>query len=202
MVLKLLRSISVVLSVGALGTPSALAATPATDEAVVAAFEAYRAGDAIKFSKHAKKLDGHVLAPWLEYWRLSFGLEDASPADVAAFFRQHGNTFVAERLRTDWLKILGKRGAWQQFDLEAAQLPRDDLETRCYKLGSRLQRGDEEALKDAALVWLEPRDLPEGCARLADRLAERGVLSVTDVWQRVRILFQAGQTTAAKQALG
>ncbi len=201
MVLKLLRSISVALSVAAFVTSPAAAATPATDDALTAAFDAYRAGDAIKFSKHARKLEGHVLAPWLEYWRLSFGLEDASPAEVAAYFAQHGNSFAAERLRADWLKVLGKRGAWQQFDVEAAQLPRDDLEIRCYKLGSRLARGDDEALKDASGLWLEPRDFPEGCARLADRLAERGALSVTDVWQRVRVLFEAGQTTAAKQAL-
>src|ERR1044072_4020850 len=36
-----------------------------TDEAVLAAFDAYRAGDPIKLAKHAKKLEGHLLTPWL-----------------------------------------------------------------------------------------------------------------------------------------
>ena len=202
MLLRLFRSISVALSVGAFATSAASATTPATDDALLGAYEAYRAGDPLRFSKHAKKLDGHVLAPWLEYWGLSFGLEDAAPAEVAGFLARHGNSYPAERLRGDWLKVLGKRAAWQQFDQEAQLLQREDLEVRCYKLGSRLVRGDAGAPKDAQAVWLEPRELPEGCARLADQLAERGLLSVTDVWQRVRVLFEAGQTTAAKQALG
>ena len=200
MILKLFRSISLAFSVGIFASPAALAAK-ASDEAVAEAFEAYRAGDALRFARQAKRLEGHLLAPWVEYWRISFGLDDASLADAGAYLQAYGDTFPGERLRTDWLKVLGKRAQWQEFDRIAAQLPRDDLEIRCYKLSSRLVRGDEEALAEAARVWLEPRELPEGCARLADSLAERGRLSVTDVWQRVRILFEAGNTTAAKNAL-
>src|SRR6266480_3810903 len=53
-----------------------LAAAPAfagnsTDDALLGAFDAYRAGDPIRFAKHAQKLSHHVLEPWLEYWRLS-----------------------------------------------------------------------------------------------------------------------------------
>ena len=40
-------------------------------------------------------------------------------------------------------------------------------------------------------IWAEPRELPEGCARLADTMVTRGRISITDIWQRVRILFEA-----------
>ena len=50
-------------------------------------------------------------------------------------------------------------------------------------------------------MWLEPAELPEGCQRLSLMLSTRGRLSVTDIWRRVRVLFEHGQITAAKTTL-
>src|SRR4051794_30800478 len=116
--------LSLALTVAAFFVPIAVVpaahATPAEDEALLGAFDAYRAGDALKFARHAKKLEGHVLSPWVEYWRLSFGLEDATAAELAPYFAQYGKTYPGERLRADWLKVLGKRDDWAEFDREAA----------------------------------------------------------------------------------
>ena len=197
MIFKHFRYFSLVL---ALSAPPALAAS--ADDSLLAAFDAYRAGDAIKFSRHAKKLDRHVLAPWLEYWRLALRLEDAQSADVREFLAAHADTYVAERLRGEWLKVLGKRGDWPEFDREGANYAREDLEIRCYAWSSRLARGDESALAESHAMWLEPRDLPRSCDQLATMLWERSRISTTEVWQRVRVLFENGQITAAKEALG
>ena len=185
-----------------------LAAAPAfagnsSDDALLGAFDAYRAGDPIKFAKHAQKLSHHVLEPWLEYWRLSLRLEDMPATEVRAFLSKFERTYVAELLREEWLKVLGRRGDWQEFDRQAAFYSRDDLEVRCYGWASRLQRGDESAYAEAAAaMWLEPRELPEGCSKLADAMMEEGQLTLGDVWRRVRVLFENGQITAAKTALG
>jgi soluble lytic murein transglycosylase len=65
-----------------------------------------------------------------------------------------------------------------------------------------MARGEEFSMKEADWMWLEPAELPEGCAHLVDRLLEDERISVTDVWRRVRVLFAKGQITAAKTALG
>lgn len=174
----------------------------ADDEAFVAAYDAYRVGDPISFAKHAKKIEGHALTPWLDYWRLSMRLEDVEPREVREFFATHPNHYVAERLRADWLRVLGKRAEWKEFQRQAAVYLRDDLEISCYRWMSRVEAGDESAYGDAMAMWLEPAELPEGCQRLATILSERGRLSVADVWRRVRVLFEHGQTTAAKTTLG
>ena len=199
MVFKQFLSISVAFSVVLFAT-AALAAP--VDDALLAAYDAYRAGDVMKLARHAKKLDGKLLQPWVDYWRLSLTLEDASTKDVQAFFAQHGNTYVAELLRAEWLRVLGKRGAWSDFDREATNYPPDDLELRCYIWSSHIARGDDSALAEAAPMWLEPRELPEGCSKLADTMWKRGRISITDVWKRVRVLFESGHITAAKTALG
>jgi soluble lytic murein transglycosylase len=184
----------------------ALSAAPAfgasEDDALLAAFDAYRAGDAMKLSRHAKKLDKHVLLPWVEYWRLSLRLEDAQADEVDKFLAAHGDRYVGEMLRTEWLKVLGKRADWKELDPHAAHFGSEDLEIRCYAWLSLALRGDEAALNEGRSMWLEPRELPEGCDKLADKLWQEKRLSVADVWQRVRVLFEFGQITAAKEALG
>lgn len=178
------------------------AAAAAADKSLAGAYDAYRAGDAIGFARHAGALEDHLLAPWLDYWQLAMRLEDAAPADVHDFLSRHRDTYVAEVLRGDWLRLTGKRGNWPEFNREANAWPRDDLEVHCYGWLARLAREDDGALADARAMWLVPGELPEGCARLAEVLIARDRIGVTEIWRRVRVLFEQGEITAAKTALG
>jgi soluble lytic murein transglycosylase len=172
-----------------------------TDEALLKAYDAFRAGDAMKLAKVSAPLSGHVLSPYLEYWRLKLRLEDQPEAQVRDFLRREAGSYVADRLRADWLKELGKRGDWQSFDRELPLLGQDDLELRCYGWLSRLARGDDGVYVEAKVIWREPRELSEGCSTLADRMLEAGKFSVDDVWRRVRVLWENGQTSAARRVL-
>src|SRR5688500_6674315 len=155
------------------------------DESLLGAYDAYRAGDPIKLARYAKKLDGHVLVPWLDYWRLSMRLEDIPNREVREFLATHPSLYVSERLRSDWLRVLGKRSEWSEFDRQALRYTREDLEVSCYRWISRLEHGDDSALDEASAMWLEPTELPDGCQRLSSILSTRGPRSVTDVWRRV-----------------
>ena len=198
MILKGFRNLAAAL---ALASTSALAAN-GTDEALLGAFDAYRAGDPIKLAKHAKKLEGHLLTPWVDYWRLSLRLEDAPRAEVREFLSKYADAYVAERLRGEWLRVLGRRGEWGEFEREAAAYGEDELEVRCYGWTRRLEQGDDSAFAEAVVIWGEPRELAEGCAKLAETMVTRGRVSITGIWKRVRVLFEAGQITAAKTTLG
>ncbi len=176
---------------------------PATDEALLKAHDAFRTGDAIKLQRFSSQVGGaHVLAPYLEYWRLKLRIEDAPDADVLGFLERESGTYVAERLRADWLKELGKRGEWFRFDQQLPLLAQDDLEIRCYGWLARLARADDGAYAEARAMWLEPRALPAGCATLADRMVEAQQISVDEVWARVRVLFESGALGAARSTLG
>jgi len=201
MISREFRNLAVALIL-ALAPLAAAAASASSDDAVLGAYDAYRAGDALKFARYASRLKGHVLAPWIEYWRIAMRLEDTPDEDVRAFLDTNADTYVAELLRGDWLKVLGSRGDWPQFERELALYPRDDLEVRCYATLMAAERGEEITIADSSWMWLEPQELPEGCAKLVDNLLEAERVTVTDVWQRVRMLFQRGQITAAKTALG
>ena len=188
-----------------LAASSACAASSAAgaDRAVLGANDAFRRGNPMQLEKHADALRGHVLEPYADYWRLKLQLEDAQKDEVNAFFARHTGSYVAEMLRADWLKVLGKGGQWDAFEAELGRLEEPDPEIRCYALASRLARGDEQAATVfTASAWREGGQLPEGCALLAERLIDTGRLTVTDIWARVRVLFEYGQIAEAKRTLG
>ena len=171
------------------------------DDAFLKAYDAYRAGDPIKLARFSTGLEEHVLAPYLEYWRLKLRLDDLAPTEARDFLSRQAGSYLADRLRSDWLKALGRRADWQTFDLELAPLVQDDLEIRCYAWLSRLARSDDGANEEAKAMWLEPKELPEGCATLAEKMITDGTLRVKDVWQRARVLFDNGQLSAAQRVL-
>ncbi|OGA30731.1 MAG: hypothetical protein A3I65_09615 [Betaproteobacteria bacterium RIFCSPLOWO2_02_FULL_68_150] len=196
--------LTIALALAVLGSGAAQAAPkkPTPDDALLAAHDAFRAGDAFKLAKQAVLLEGHLLEPYLDYWRLKLRLEDAPPQEVIAFLTRHGGSYLAERLRGEWLKELGRRGEWTAFDLELAPLERDDLEIRCYAWSSRLARADDGAFEEARSMWREPKELPAGCTGLAETMMTAGRLDSGHVWERVQLLLDHGQLAAAKRALG
>ncbi len=183
---------------------AALAAGTAlgSDEAVLGAYAAFRAGDPDKLARHASALQGHVLEPWADYWRLRLRLEEAKSADVQRFLARHEGAYLAELLRGDWLRELGRRGEWQAFEHELGPLAQEDLELRCYGWSARLARGDGDAVTQARAAWLEPRELPDGCVPLTEKLLKSGDIDHARIWQRVRLLLDNGQVSAARRALG
>lgn len=170
------------------------------DEAILAAHAAFRAGDAVRLARAAAGQDGHVLAPYLEYWRLALRLPEAPDQEVATFLARNAGSYVADRLRGDWLKELGRRGEWERFERELGALVQDDLEIRCYAWRARLARGDASAAEEAREIWGEPRELPEGCNALAEQLLRAGLADRELVWRRARLLLENSQLNAARRA--
>ena len=170
------------------------------DDTMLAAHAAFRAGDAVKLARASAGMEQHVLAPYLEYWRLKLRLEDMPQADIQSFLQSQAGSYVADRLRADWLKVLGKRSQWQAFERELGPLVTDDLDIRCYGWIARLERGDTSAFEEARVIWSEPKELPEGCATLAGRKVDAGEAGPDVVWQRLRLLLENGQMGAARRA--
>jgi soluble lytic murein transglycosylase len=198
MILKYFRNLSSVLLI--LSAP-AFAAVNA-DKEFLGAYDAYRAGNAMNLARHAKYLEEHPLKPWVDYWQLAVRLEDRQAPEVQAFLKQYRSAYVSELLRGDWLRVLGKRRDWPAFEREATLYTREDLEIRCYGRLARMAQGEDSYLSDIEAIWLEPKELPEGCTRLVEAMMKKERFPTTAIWRRVRVLFENGQITAAKTALG
>ncbi len=171
------------------------------DAAALAAYDAYSDGNLTRLEAQGDALRGHVLEPYYEYWRLMLRLAYADAPEVHSFLSRHAGSRIADDLRAQWLEVLGERRDWQRFDVELAPLVLDKLEVRCYAWASRLAQGDRSVLDAAIKLWLEPIKLPAGCDRLAEDLAEIGVLTADLAWRRARVQMEARRRAEAGRAL-
>ena len=182
-----------------LGTATARPVTPADEAQFSAARDALRAGERTRLARAAATLRDTPLAPWAEYWLLKLRLEDGNSADVDAFLQREAGSYLAERMRADYLKHLGKRQNWAAFRVEYPQLVQPDQEVSCYALQARLDQQDLASLDEARPLWFSVIDLPESCMPLMERLITDKRLDADDLWQRVRRLTENKKTAAARQ---
>jgi soluble lytic murein transglycosylase len=162
------------------------------DEAFLAAHAAFLKGDRAGLDRQAEKVRGHVLEPYVEFWRLRLRLDEADPLEMKDFLVRNAGTVLAEQLRRDWLRVLGRGGQWALFLEEHPALVRDDPEVACYALHARWLLQDASVFADLKTFWNEPKALPEGCAPVAEAMLASGELQPRDVRNRIRILIQAG----------
>lgn len=168
------------------------------DERVLAAKDAVQRGDRVKLAKQLEAVRGHELEPYVEYWLLSLRLQEAGVDELRDFLARQSGSYLADKLRGEWLKVLGKRREWDVFDAEYPPLVQPDQEITCYALQNRLRLADLGALEEARPLWFVAAELPEACVPLMEQLIADKRLGVDDIWERLRRLLEAKKLGAAK----
>lgn len=166
----------------------------------LAARSAWAAGEARKYERAAGKVPADsVFQPYLAYWSVVRQIED--DAKVADFLASYPGSWLAEKLRAEWLRSLGKRELWPAYLAEFAKLEKPETTHLCLARRAELALGDRASIKDATAMWLSGRDLPTTCGPLFAWLTEQGYLTGEDVWKRLRLALEAGNPNVAKSLL-
>jgi soluble lytic murein transglycosylase len=180
------------------------------DDQVLEAYQAWRTGNKPRLAQLLPQVRGHVLEPWVAYWELRSRLDTAAPQEVQDFLTRYAGTYQEDRMRNDWLLLLGQRRDWTTF---AAEHPKfrmnDDREVRCYGwLVTFLREGANATATladDVRRAWFAQRDADDGCAAAASRLigdtAGPKRMTAQDAWKRARIATENGRPRAALQAI-
>lgn len=196
----MLRWLMLALVLAAFAVEAAPARPQTQEEIFLAARSAVRAGDYDKLARYDAQLQGYLLEPYVESWLLLPRLQEATAEEVRGFLARQQGGVLAEQVRREWLKALGKKQQWDLFRAEHPLLVSDDNEITCYALQARWRQGDESALAEVRAHWSAPRELPEGCVPLAEALIANGQFSNLQVWERVHLLLEAGAVSAAWHA--
>ncbi len=197
---------------GAVAKVSKAAAESMASVAVVKeAHAAWRDGNATRLSQVAPQLRGNAMAPYADYWQIRLAPEDKR---IQEFLGRYPGTFLAERLREDWLRGVARRGDWALLAsaYPALEAPRSDV--ACWALNARQVRGDKSRDKSSdkgsdktvaadllATHWQQWRDLPEGCALVARSLARNNEIPAAAIWTRARALVGLNEVSAARRTL-
>jgi soluble lytic murein transglycosylase-like protein len=183
----------------------------AGDADFLAAHNAYLAGDKIKLGRYAQRLKKSPLEVYVSYYQLSLGIADADrkpaagknqghapnslEAAVKAFLSRPEDTPVIDQLRGEWLKVLGKRQQWDQFDAEYPRLLNEDTDLTCYALQSRRRTQEQAALREARKLWFTGKGQPDSCGPLFDAALSAGIITERDIGQRLRLSLEANNVS-------
>ncbi len=168
--------------------------------------EAFRRNNTTQLANLLPSVRGHALEPLAIYWTIKARLESASPADISAALDRMAGTYWEDRLRNDWLLMLGRARDWPNF---SAELPRfrmnDDRQVSCYALMIDAASGrvpPELAAERVRTLWHAQREADDGCATAAQSLSSSGHLKPEAAWQRARLAMDANRPRVASQAVG
>ncbi len=200
---------SIVLAAGLAATlPVHAQATADTgaDATILEMQQAARRNDRARLAALLPQARGHVLEPWAAYWEARSRLEEFTSADMQAFSARYPASYQEDRLRNDWLLLLGQRRDWTTF---SAQYPLfrmgDDRQVRCYALLIDLLGTEQPAstaqADEVRRLWLAQRDAEDGCTQAADRLYATKRLPAEEVWRKARLAVENNRGRAARDAV-
>jgi soluble lytic murein transglycosylase len=168
--------------------------------------QAYKRGDRKRLSALLPQAKGHTLEPWAAYWELKARLDEASQQEVRAFFSRYPATYQEDRLRNDWLLLLGQRRDWTTLSDEHPHYRmRDDRELRCYFLTVELlEKGPHASAYIADEVrknWMGMKEADDGCTLAADRLYFNKQFTALDIWRKARLMVEHNRPRTARNAV-
>ena len=168
--------------------------------------QAFQKGDRKKLASLLPQAKGHVLEPWAAFWELRVRLGDASDNEIKSFLQRYAGTYQEDRMRNDWLQLLGERREWTQFEREyALYRMHDDKEIECYAKLLEVQQKDLNAgassIGDIRRNWLSLKQSDEGCTYAVSQLLKQHKFNPEDVWLKARLSVESNRKVPARDAL-
>jgi len=209
----ILTSIALALGIACAGTacaqsrPDPLGSQGAqADGSILEMNQAYKRGDRKRLTALLPLVRGHLLEPWAAYWEARVRLEELGSADLQAFTARFPGSYQEDRLRNDWLLLLGQRRDWATFaDEHARYRMNDDKEVRCYALLiDEMKNGANAAPGLADEVrknWYAQRETDDGCALAAAQLLADRKLQAIDIWRKARLAMETNRPRMAGKAI-
>ncbi len=204
---KLLSGLMLSVAAAVLALPLAALATTrhavltasAADADFVALREAALRGDTGEAGRIAARLTSYPIPSYVDYYRLYPRLVAAPEGEIRQYLERYDGTAIADRLRNDWLLLLGRAHDWRVFD---EQYPRfvlnDDTQLKCYALMSRMAKGENVA-RPARDLLQQPKYYGDGCVELIGKLAQDKKFSESDIWRQVRLSVEYGVSGTARR---
>ena len=176
--------------------------------------EAAKKNDVFRTQQLAGNLVNYPFDDYVAYFRIKPQLFDSgggprgdysADSQVVAFLNQYQGTALADRMRNDWLLVLGKRKDWSRFDAEYAKFVLDDdTQVKCYALLSKLSQGENptKLAIDSRSVLLDPGYFGQACQELVPALVAAGGMTPSEAKAIGRAASERGFDTMAKRLGG
>ena len=178
----------------------------AADAVFIDMSQAFQKGDRKRLATLLPQAKGHLLEPWAAFWELRLRLGEASDNEIKSFLQRYAGTYQEDRMRNDWLLVLGQRREWTQFEREyALYRMHDDKEIECYAKLLEVQQKDLNAgsspIEDIRRAWLNLKLSEDGCTYAVSQLLKQRKFNPEDIWLKARVSVESNRKAPARDAL-
>ena len=158
----------------------------------LAAIEALKAGQTVRFKTLYARLDGYILRGYLEYESIKNHVASTSASDLRRFLAENSQAPISDTIRKKWLRVLADRGDWKTF-LKEYQDIEDDPELQCLRLSHLLKTSEEQAalMTEVEKLWLTGKELPRTCEPVFAVWKKAGHMTSDKVWARIRLAMES-----------
>ncbi|MEP7041555.1 MAG: transglycosylase SLT domain-containing protein [Dokdonella sp.] len=140
----------------------------------------------------------YPLTPYIELTVLRARVAKLQPGEVQDFLKRWPDTLPANDLRDAYLRELARRGEWTTF--RTLWTKSNDRDLQCDALRARLAaNGKLVYTGDLDMLWQGSRNLPGSCDPVFAAAHRDGVLTDTQVWERLQRTAAAGNADAAAE---
>jgi soluble lytic murein transglycosylase len=172
--------------------------TPAF-EAVLAAREANASKQWSVLGMAAPQAKGDVLEAYPAFWLLNYQIWNAPAssfprAEVTRFLQNNDNTYLAERLRGNWILASVRRGDFKTAR-DLGNIPHAGSQTQCAILEARHMTGQRAKAQEALEIFSPGTD----CWHLYDQLVADGVLGWEHIQPQLRAALELNKTADARK---
>jgi soluble lytic murein transglycosylase len=160
------------------------------------AYKALTTGRREKAKKLITGLEDYPLYSYYRYFELKRRLPNADKDLIRDFLAAYDESFLATRLRRDWLKHLSRTKQWEAYLHDYR--PQRNTALKCAQLTARIATGATEGvLTDSRTLWLVGKSQPDACDPVFDYLRTNNLLDSSLIWERIRLALDNNKPSLA-----
>ena len=144
------------------------------------------------FRLYATKLSGYPLFPYLKFYEMRRRLSFAKASEIRNFLHEHERLPVAERLRHQWIRHLGKRGDWQTI-VDIYRPPRmlEGKKMKCYYAQALIHTQQLDTLMQLLPdLWLVKFSQPKQCDFVFNWAFSNNAIDDQLIWKRLLLVIR------------
>lgn len=135
----------------------------------------------------------HALAGYVDYHRLKARLPGATTREVQAFIDANADSPLAGWMRGQAISAYGEAGRYQDL-LAVADGEPGGTARQCHYYAALLGSDPATAAEGGRALWRAGHSQPDACDPLFNTLRARGEIGPEQVWERLTLAWQAGET--------
>ena len=149
-------------------------------------------GRSTAFAAKRKHLNGYPLRAYLDYREIRRRLSRTQPGEILDFRSTWAGSEVSERLYSEWLMSLRRRGDWN--NLAHYYEPQPDPQMQCAYARALYRSDDHEAaFREVPKLWLIGTSQHQECDPIFEVWTDQRRYTQEQVWQRIELAYAANR---------